>query len=217
MGTEGHTSQQLLELRNGVTTVVFDIGGVLVAHQPDFEPIANLLGIPTNPAGLRQCEDSYRKYRAEYDLGMSDAAYWRAVAADAGVPQPDDAAVRRLVAGGIQHWFNPDPEPMQLIQDLSERGISVAILSNAPHYLSKVYRGWELAPMFRTMVFSADIALAKPDRRIYEYTSRALGKPAHKLLFFDDRRDNVAGAIAAGWQAHQWKGADEARALMGIN
>jgi HAD superfamily hydrolase (TIGR01509 family) len=82
------------------------------------------------------------------------------------------------------------------------RGLSLALLSNlAAPYKQPVFE-LGLAPHFDALVFSCDVGLAKPDRRIYEHLARTLAlEPAQVLMIGDTRSDDVSGAQEAGLHA----------------
>jgi putative hydrolase of the HAD superfamily len=58
---------------------------------------------------------------------------------------------------------------------------------------------------------SCYLGLRKPDRPIYERALDILGRPANKILFIDDREENVAGAIDAGMRAIRFTGEEALR------
>jgi 2-haloacid dehalogenase len=43
--------------------------------------------------------------------------------------------------------------------------------------------------------------LEKPDPRVFAYVERETGYAAERILFFDDRVENVDAARAGGWMA----------------
>jgi HAD superfamily hydrolase (TIGR01509 family) len=53
--------------------------------------------------------------------------------------------------------------------------------------------------------------LRKPEPAIYRRALDILGKPAKRILFIDDRTENVAGAVAAGFKAIRFTGAEALR------
>jgi putative hydrolase of the HAD superfamily len=52
--------------------------------------------------------------------------------------------------------------------------------------------------MFDDMIFSAEVGLAKPDRRIYELALARLQVQSAEAIFVDDVRENVETAQAIG-------------------
>ena len=58
---------------------------------------------------------------------------------------------------------------------------------------------------------SCYLGLRKPDAAIYERALDILGRPADKILFIDDRIENVNGAIGAGMKAIHFQGEEGLR------
>ncbi len=77
----------------------------------------------------------------------------------------------------------------------------MAVLSNAP---VEVARGVEQLPelaLFHPRWFSCDLRATKPDPAVYARVLADLGAEGASVTFFDDRPDNVAGALQAGLHA----------------
>jgi putative hydrolase of the HAD superfamily len=64
---------------------------------------------------------------------------------------------------------------------------------------------------FKVALSSCYLGLRKPEPAIYRRALDILGKPAERILFIDDRAENVAGAAAAGMKAIRFEGADALR------
>ncbi len=61
---------------------------------------------------------------------------------------------------------------------------------------------------FDRRFISGQLRIAKPDPRIYEVLERETGFAPGALLFTDDREENIAAAVARGWQTHLFAGAE---------
>src|ERR1035438_4140762 len=55
-----------------------------------------------------------------------------------------------------------------------------------------------LRAYFKVALSWCSLGLRKPDLAIYKRALDILGRPAQRILFIDDREENVAGAMAAG-------------------
>jgi putative hydrolase of the HAD superfamily len=64
---------------------------------------------------------------------------------------------------------------------------------------------------FDVALSSCYLGLRKPEPAIYRRALDILGKPAERILFIDDRTENVAGAVAAGMKAIRFEGAEALR------
>ncbi len=70
---------------------------------------------------------------------------------------------------------------------------------------------FELRKYFQVALSSCYLGLCKPEPEIYRRALDILGRPAERILFIDDRPENVAGAEAAGMKAVRFEGADALR------
>lgn len=62
--------------------------------------------------------------------------------------------------------------------------------------------------VLRDVVVSGDEGMVKPDPRIYDLTLARMGNPdPARVLFIDDREENIAAARAKGMQGHVFDGA----------
>jgi putative hydrolase of the HAD superfamily len=68
-----------------------------------------------------------------------------------------------------------------------------------------------LRAFFKVALSSCYLGLRKPEPAIYRRALDILGRPAERILFIDDREENVAGAITAGMKAIRFEGAESLR------
>lgn len=68
-----------------------------------------------------------------------------------------------------------------------------------------------LRNLFQITLSSCYLGLRKPDPAIYQRALDLLGRPAQRVLFIDDRAENVSGAAAAGMQAILFTGVEPLR------
>ncbi|MFI9006959.1 HAD-IA family hydrolase [Actinosynnema sp. NPDC053489] len=104
---------------------------------------------------------------------------------------------------------------MALVAEPAGAGVPPALLSNAPASLARVAEREPWAGHFRHLVFSGDVGVAKPDPRIFAVPAERLGADPADCAFFDDRPENVAGAVAAGLTGVLWQGPRHAREVLG--
>lgn len=72
-------------------------------------------------------------------------------------------------------------------------------------------REFGLREYFSVALSSCYLGMRKPDAAIYRRALDILGRPAERILFIDDRAENVAGAASAGMKGIQFKGAESLR------
>jgi putative hydrolase of the HAD superfamily len=68
-----------------------------------------------------------------------------------------------------------------------------------------------LRKYFKVALSSCYLGLRKPEPAIYRRALDILGRPAKRILFIDDRAENVVGAVAAGMKAIRFEGAEPLR------
>lgn len=180
-----------------VGAVVFDIGNVLIRWQPELFYDAEI-----GP-------EARRAMFAEIDLhGMNDRI-------DRG---EGFAAVVGQVAAAHPHWGDAIrlwhdrwldmaqpaiPQSVALLRRLRARGVPVFALTNfgvEPFALAR--RRYDFLDEFDRAYISGHLRMAKPDPAIYAHVEADSGIAPHRLLFADDRADNIAVAAARGWQVH---------------
>jgi putative hydrolase of the HAD superfamily len=185
--------------------VVFDFGQVIGLRTEAVPELAMRVGAP-----VPEFEAGYWTHRAEYDLVGDDLGYWRAVAEPLGITV-DAVLAAELTELDEAGWLTVDPAALALLVELAGRGVAMALLSNAPTSFGRAVEAQPWAKYFRTLLFSADLGVSKPDRAIYETLLDRIDADAADCFFTDDRQVNVDGAIAAGLRAARWQGADALR------
>ncbi len=72
-----------------------------------------------------------------------------------------------------------------------------------------------LRPLFKVMLSSCYLGLRKPEPEYFRRALDILGRPAGRILFIDDRAENVAAAQAEGILAIRFEGAEALRRKLG--
>ena len=188
-------------MTHDVGLVCFDLGRVLVRICRDWRHECEVAGLAPPPAE-RVAEHRARIHDAvcRVEVGQIDGAGFCAELAPAFGLKPEQAAA---VLDGFTR--GPYPGAVELLDELTARGIPTACLSNTNE------RHWRLMgdstshtffPFDRlTYAFASHLAkLRKPDDAIYAYVERQTGIPGKAIVFFDDVEENVEGAKRRGWQ-----------------
>jgi putative hydrolase of the HAD superfamily len=191
--------------RLALSAVVFDYGLVLSGPQ---EPAsyAALLAITGLP--VERFENLYWQDRAAYDEGkLTGLAFWQKFLAKVSVDQSslDASRVEQLNAWDARMWTTENPLMLAWQQQLKERGLLTAILSNiGDDVLASVERSFDWIHRFDVLVWSYQLGIAKPDPAIYRHTLAQLGVTPTEALFIDDKLENIKAAQAIGMQAIQF-------------
>ena len=188
---------------------MFDLGEVLVSSAAVLPQIADELGV--TEAALAA---AYWPPRPPYDLGKPSDTYWSAVASALG-RDPEPELLQRMEDLDSAKWSTLPPHSAALLERLAGNGVRLGVLSNAPAPLAAAVRAAPWSAAVAHLVFSADIGLAKPDPAIYAHADSVYGTDPAKVIFFDDRADNVAAARAHGWDAHVWVNPEAALHVLG--
>ncbi len=94
----------------------------------------------------------------------------------------------------------PYPEVIEVLDDLRERGVRLAVVSDAWPALPELHAGVGLRGYFEVYAISAVLGCTKPDPRMYRHASDALGVEPRRCLFVDDSPPLVETALELGYQ-----------------
>lgn len=181
--------------------VIFDIGNVLLEWQPErfydreigAERRARLFA-EVDLAGMN----------AGVDLGAPFAASVEALA----LAHPDWGPEIRMWR---ERWFDIAHPPIEgsirLLRALKARGVPVLALTNfgSETFDAAAERLPFMAEFDRAWV-SGRMGVMKPDPAIYAALEAESGIAPGRLLFADDKAENIAVAAARGWQTHLFDG-----------
>jgi 2-haloacid dehalogenase len=184
-----------------IEAVVFDIGNVLIEWQPE-RYYDRTIG-----------EDRRRAMFAEVDLhGMNDRVDlgqgFRDVIYETAEAYPHwRAEIRDWHDNWIALAQPPIPRSIGLLRALRARGIPVFALTNfGIESFAYAQTQFDFLNEFDREYVSGRMGVIKPDPRIYEMVEEDCGVPPGRLLFTDDRADNIRAAAARGWAVHHFEG-----------
>jgi putative hydrolase of the HAD superfamily len=168
-----------------------------------------VLSLPQPAADQRSLEEAagwsgpgfwtaYWQYRPSYDRGVTSALeYWTEVLER----RPERPELDRLVKRDVAGWLHPNHNTLLAATRAAQRGLRLAVLSNAPHEVADALdrAGWLSA--FTPRLFSCRLGAIKPEPAIYLAALGALDAAPADVTFLDDRADNVSAARRAGIRA----------------
>jgi len=184
--------------------VVFDIGGVLVNTVRSFEEAHERVGLPFPPPSDPEFEARSAAIPRR-GIGAIYSERYFMLFADASRGVYTAAEVRRISEASLAEEY---PGIGSVFDALEAVSIESAVLGNTndAHWAS-FFPETPDEPKFPTLTrvqhrFASHIlGVEKPDSRIYQHVELATGHSAGRILFFDDRKENVEGAHAIGWTA----------------
>jgi 2-haloacid dehalogenase len=181
--------------------VIFDIGNVLIGWNPE------------GHYDRRIGEARRRALFAEVDLhGMNEQV-------DLGAPF--QATIYAMAErhpewrGEIRDWHDSWIEmitpvidhSVTLLRRLRAKDVPVFALTNfGVDSYAFAQSQFDFLNEFDREFVSGRLRVMKPDPRIYAAVEDSTGVPAARMLFTDDRAENVAAAAARGWQTHLFEG-----------
>ncbi len=201
---------------SGIQHIVFDIGKVLVHYDPDL-PGSRLI---PDPEERRWFFDNVctSAWNIEQDRGRG----WDEAEAELLARHPDH---EENIRNFRRYWHEMVPhaydDSVALMERLIDAGHDVTLLTNwAADTFVEARSRFPFLDRPRGITVSGEIKAIKPDRAIYDHHASTFGLAPSATLFIDDSQKNVDGALAAGWQAVLFTGAEALEAdlkRLGVN
>lgn len=99
----------------------------------------------------------------------------------------------------------PNPECIELIEQLHNKGVRLALLSNGAGSSLGLKARYAFLNAFEALHLSGETGIPKPYPAAFHGLEQALKLPPQALFFIDDAKRNVLAAQRAGWQGHHFK------------
>ncbi|GAA3764694.1 HAD family hydrolase [Terriglobus aquaticus] len=181
-----------------VEAVLFDFGMVL-----SLPPVPAVWAEMQRVSGLDEAtlHRFYWQHRDSYDEGALDGpAYWNTIAQGGGRSLSDEQK-ERLLALDVDLWTDMNLPMLAWVKLLHRAGVRTGILSNMPGAMAEgIVRRFDWISDFHHAVWSHALRLRKPQQEIYAAATEGLGVPANRILFIDDKEENIHAAQRFGMQ-----------------
>jgi putative hydrolase of the HAD superfamily len=188
--------------------ILFDVGGVLLTNGWDRrERAAATERFHLDPAAFEA------RHLAAFDAWERDAIPIKAYLDATVFYEPRSFSHDEFFAFMLAQ-SKPQPNgALGILRELADSGKYLLGALNNEARESNEYRfnRFGLRDMFEVALSSCYVGLRKPEPAIYRRALDILGGPAERILFIDDREENVAGAAAAGIKTVRFEGADALR------
>jgi putative hydrolase of the HAD superfamily len=197
------------------TAVVFDLFGVMACAQSPTGQSEILAAAGVLADHADEFWRAYWQLRPFYDRGrLAGPEYWKSMAGAIGTTFTR-SQIAELIAADIGSWREVDPQMLELLDVLARSGLTLALLSNIPPELADDFlQRHEWLRRFSALGFSCRIGHVKPEAAAFDWCIRTLGVEPARILFVDDREENVRAARACGMQGHLFTGAAALDVLM---
>jgi FMN phosphatase YigB (HAD superfamily) len=176
--------------------VVFDLGKVLVDF--DYSRAAKSLAAKSTASAEEikaLIDHSPLLFRYETGL-MSKQEFFDAIAKATGFRGSLEEFGRSF--GDI---FDAMPEMIELHATLKKKGLSTYIFSNTNELaVAHIRKTFPFFGNFDDYILSYEHGAMKPTAKLYEVVERKTGREREKIIYIDDRAENIAAGAERGWQ-----------------
>ena len=179
--------------------IIFDVGDVLLDYR--WQQMLMDYGLDEAEAYRvgRELFDDPDGLWHEYDLAVKSQ---EEIIQEFEQKHPKDAEVIRWFISHGEYMHVARPAIWKLVHQLKEAGYHLYILSNYPELLFKKHTQYaDFMDDMEGMVVSYMLHVGKPERVVYQTLCDRYGLNKEECLFFEERAENVQGAIDFGMRA----------------
>lgn len=178
-----------------ISSIVFDMGGVLIRWNP--EDMLRQYALSPEDMEILNRELFKSVEWIQQDRGiLPEEELARRVCAR--IPERLHQPVKTLVCGWHRRHLSPMPGMAGLVRELKEAGYHIYLLSNASLALREYFPRIPGSECFDKLMVSAEEKLLKPSHEIFERLYEKFGLTPGQCWFIDDSPQNVEGAIQTG-------------------
>jgi putative hydrolase of the HAD superfamily len=193
-----------MEIKN-YQAVVFDLFGTLVgtfsssAHDIVLENMARTLGVTNDPfAELFDYDMRTARELGEFStIEENIEVACKQLGVNPAAKAIEEAAKYRY--DFMENALKPRNDAVQTIKLIKSRGYATGLISDCSPEVPILWPRIPLAELVDVSIFSCEIGIRKPDRRIYKLLCERLGvKPSECLYVGDGDSSELEGALAIG-------------------
>ena len=188
--------------------ILFDVGGVLLTNGWDTgERAAAVEQFHLDPAEFES------RHLAVYDAWERDAISGKAYLDATVFNEPRSFSRGDFFSFMLSQSKTLRDGALGILGELSasHKYVLGALNNEARETNEYRFRQFGLRKYFDVALSSCYLGLRKPEPAIYRRAVDIVGGPAERILFVDDREENVAGAVAAKMKTILFQGADALR------
>jgi putative hydrolase of the HAD superfamily len=183
--------------------ILFDVGGVLLTNGWDHRERAAAVEqfkLDAHEFEARHAEVAPAWERGEIDIGkyLDTAVFY----------EPRSFSRNEFFDFMLEQSKLLPDGAMGILEELSEsNACMIGALNNEARETNEFRFGkFDLRRYLKVALSSCYVGLRKPDAAMYRRALDIFGCPPSRILFIDDREENVAGGAAAGMKAIQFTG-----------
>ena len=192
-----------------ITTVAFDLGGVLTYTSfGGLEDYGAKIGLPAGT--LTGYFHGHPKMVLLETGKMSSREFFKFVCTDTEARTGTQVNIRELAAAAAK-GEELNPAMLDLVIEVRQRARTALLTNNVAE---ATWRESFPFTSFDVVVDSSDVRLRKPDPRIYAELLHRSDTTAQQLIFIDDLPENVDAATDLGINGHRFTDIDGLRSYL---
>ncbi len=178
--------------------IALDIGGVII---PALDEIIDSYIQQT----IGMTDEMFQKVWPQYTPllvtgKISEEMFWRHIERELGRPIQSQSD---LFMEKYRLHLTVNQSLLEDLTRLKEK-FEFAVMSNSIKPYSEYNEQLGIYDQFDHIFLSDEIGAMKPDAAFYNHVVTALGVPAHRIFFFDDKQENIEAARVVGLQAYRY-------------
>lgn len=185
-----------------ITTVLFDMGNVLVDFSPFY--IVSKFCTKLDDIELLVKEIFLSQEWIDLDHGsITEEELIKKV--KTRLPKKLHSTLINIINNWDNHFIE-NKDTLKLVKQLKAKGYKLILASNAGLRFHRFKRYIKALNYFDDLIISAEINLSKPDPKFFKYILKKHSLKASECLFVDDLAKNVIGASSIGIHGFYFNG-----------
>jgi len=193
-------------MMKNISCVLFDLGGVIVNWHNSWFIQELCEEFQLQPGELSK---EFDKNLVDISTGrITEKEFWHTIGSKLESPKLMNFE-ESLLDKIFRKRVSLNEPVIELSRNLSQKGITVGILSNTEPVTFSVVEDLLSLDHFKHKFLSYEIGHLKPEPEIYQYVIENIPFDKDELFFIDDLKSNVESAISAGIDSVQYTDYDK--------
>ncbi len=195
-------------MNNDIKVILFDLGRVLM--HIDFDAFPNGLGLTTKELRSQYDQLKIQKTVQEYETGIISTNEFL----DSLYEVFNQEFSKEEILAAFDNIIVEDNKEIIPFVENVRHHYRIAVLSNtcASHW-EKVLRISSVIKLFPDIFTSFQLGAMKPSSGIYEQVCKSMNVQPQDVIFIDDLKENIDGAIAFGMKGIVFTSVDQVKFL----
>ncbi len=186
-----------------ITAIIFDVGEVylkgFLGVESHFKPIPGTKPSEIYPKLLGKELDSL--FRGK----ITEEEYWSKI-----IKKNNWKTDVESLKKAARENFEEIEGMREIIEKLKERGFKLGLLSvHAKEWIDYCEKKFDYHKLFHSTLYSFEVGLRKPEKRIYELLLKKLGLKPEECIFIDDKLKNLVAAEELDMKTIHFKNASQ--------